>query len=226
MPKIVYLIGIYLALGYAAGLIHINHDSILELQLLVSLVPFALIGLLLGRAMRADAGFRKIGLLPRHPLRDLKWGVVGGILCFGLATVAGYAAIGLFYLLDEPIPNLAHDALQSLSTDFSFGRLMFLVFTAVILAPLVEEMTFRGVLQTSFMRLLNGQRWIAIVLTAAVFSVIHGNVVPTHGLVPLFVLGVMWGALYERTGSLLTPILAHAVFNAVNIAITLSLTPQ
>jgi membrane protease YdiL (CAAX protease family) len=45
--------------------------------------------------------------------------------------------------------------------------------------------------------------------------------VPWQGLIPLFVLGITFGYLYERTGSLLPPILAHAIFNAANIGIAL-----
>lgn len=69
-------------------------------------------------------------------------------------------------------------------------------------------------------------RWPALLVASAVFSVIHFSVVPWQGLISLFVLGLVFGYVYERTGSLLTPILAHAVFNAANITITLLLPDQ
>ena len=56
--------------------------------------------------------------------------------------------------------------------------------------------------------------------------VIHASVVPWQGLVSLFVLGLVFGYLYERTGSLLTPVIAHAVFNSFNNALTLLLPEQ
>lgn len=225
-PRVVYLIGTYLIMGYAALRMQVSSGAPLELQFALELAPFAMIGLLLGRARVAEAGFRKIGLLPRHPVRDLRWGLMGGIVGYGVAGLSAISVILLFNYLGEPAPEVAHQALVNLQEDFNLSRLILLIISAVIAAPLIEELVFRGVLQTSLMRLLKGQRWPAMVITALVFSAIHAWAVPTHGLVPLFVLGLVFGYLYERTGSLITPILAHAVFNAVNIAIALSMPEQ
>ncbi|MEM6258800.1 MAG: type II CAAX endopeptidase family protein [Planctomycetota bacterium] len=220
---LVYLAGIYLVMFYAALKLQVSSDAPFELQFAMELVPFAFIGLMLGRARRAEAGFRKLGLLPRWPGRDLRWGLVSGVVGFGLAGLSGLFAIQLFSLLNEPAPEVAHKTLVTLQTSFSLELLISIIVSAVIIAPLLEELVFRGVLQTSLMRWFKGRRWIAIVITAMVFSSIHGWVVPTQGLIPLFVLGLVWGYLYERTGSLVVPILSHAVFNAANIALALHL---
>lgn len=225
-PREFYLFGIFGVMVYAVVKLQTSPESPLELQFAIYLVPFLFVGLLLNRAIHTEAGFRTIGLLPRHPRRDLSTGLFGGILGYGLAGLSGFLTVKLFKLINEPVPQIAHESLVSLQEDFNPARLIVLFVTAVIAAPLIEETVFRGVLQTSLMRWMKGQRWIAIILSAAVFSSIHAWVVPTHSLVPLFVLGIVWGYLYERTGSLLAPILAHAVFNAANIGIALCMPEQ
>ncbi len=224
-PRVIYLVGTYLVMAYAVLKLQVGGDTGNELNAIVELAPVIFIGLLFGLAMRFDAGFRKIGLLPRHPIRDLRWGLLGGVIGFGLAGLAGIAAAWMMYLLDEPVPDVSHETLVVLRESFSVELLIGIVVSAVLVGPLIEELVFRGVLQTSLLRLMNGQRWLAILISALIFSAIHAWVVPMQALAPLFVLGLAFGYVYERTGSVLTPIIAHAVFNAMNIAIALTL-PQ
>ena len=87
--------------------------------------------------------------------------------------------------------------------------------TAVI-APITEECFFRGVFQTGLVNVLK-RRWLGVILTAAVFGAVHtgGASDPQpHVVLPLAVLGVLLGVLYLRTGSLVGPIVLHALFNA------------
>ena len=90
---------------------------------------------------------------------------------------------------------------------------------AMVLAPPVEEMFFRGIVypavkQAGFPRLA---LWGAAVL----FALMHFNVVT---FIPLLVLALALTALYEYTDNLLAPILAHALFNTANfILLSLSL---
>lgn len=189
----------------------------------VELLPFALTGLLISQAMYNDAGFRKIGLAPRHPWRDLGWTLIAIPMALGLAGVAGLMANTLSTWLNQPVQEVAHETLRMLREDPNAQMIVTVIISAVILAPLLEEIVFRGVLQTSLMRLLGGTRWPALLLTGLLFSVTHWWAVPWQGLLPLFVLGLVFGYLYERTGSLLTPILTHAGFNAANIAMALAM---
>lgn len=223
--------GLYVAAVAAIGVysllkLVVNRDTPMTILLVVEVIPYAIIGLLLGRARLADAGFRKIGLLPRWPKRDLGLGLLGGVVGLGLASGVGTLVNYLSELMKQPVDPVAHEMLKMLREEYSVSLLVNLIISAVILAPLVEEIVFRGVFQTSLLRLFNGRRWPTILIASAVFAVIHWAVVPWQGLIPLFTLGVIWGVLYERTGSLLPPILAHAVFNAANIALALSLPPQ
>lgn len=92
-----------------------------------------------------------------------------------------------------------------------------IAFTAIVLAPIVEEPLFRGILYQSCRDA--GHRWAGLVLTSLIFGVVHGNL-PT--LLPLSLFGAYQCWLYERTGNLLVCILTHAGFNAVFVLLTLT----
>jgi len=84
-------------------------------------------------------------------------------------------------------------------------------FAAVVLAPTAEEMLFRGILYP-FVKQLGHPR-AALWGTSILFGIIHFNL---GALAPLVCLALVWTWLYERTGNLLAPIIAHAMFNGVN----------
>ena len=93
------------------------------------------------------------------------------------------------------------------------------LFTIILLAPLIEEILFRGFLQT-FIRQHLGSRQ-AIGITSLLFALFH--YAPEQGLgnIPivgsLLVLALFLGFVYEKRGSLLAPITLHACFNSISV---------
>ena len=87
-----------------------------------------------------------------------------------------------------------------------------MAFTAVIMAPLVEEPIFRGYLYPVMKRWLGV--WPSLLITSLVFAAGHGNVAL---MLPLFVLGILLVLSYEFTGSILMPIAIHACFNGATV---------
>jgi len=83
---------------------------------------------------------------------------------------------------------------------------------AVLLAPLAEELLFRGILYPAIKRA--GFRRLALWGTSFLFALIHMNLVT---FAPLLLFALTLTLLYERTGNLLAPITAHAVFNILNL---------
>ncbi|WP_247701457.1 CPBP family intramembrane glutamic endopeptidase, partial [Ralstonia solanacearum] len=77
-----------------------------------------------------------------------------------------------------------------------------------LIAPVVEEMLFRGIILRSFLR--QYPPGVAIVHSAAVFGMAHLNV---YQFVLAFLLGLLLGKLYERTRSLLPGMLVHGCYN-------------
>jgi uncharacterized protein len=81
------------------------------------------------------------------------------------------------------------------------------LFSVVVVAPITEEFIFRGVLLHRW-----GVKWgirPAIVMTSILFGMLHSN------LIGLFVFGVVMALLYLSTRSLLVPMVAHALNNAI-----------
>lgn len=82
-----------------------------------------------------------------------------------------------------------------------------LVIMAVVLAPIVEEIFFRGYMYPVFkVHVGRHARWV----TAVVFSVAHLYVL---NFIPIFVLGWFLAYGYERAGDLRVPIIAHSFLN-------------
>ena len=79
---------------------------------------------------------------------------------------------------------------------------------AVIIAPIIEELFFRGFLLTFLKNYTS--TWLALVLSAGVFAFAHANL---GSAIQLWFLGIALGLAYEHTGSLLLPIGVHACFN-------------
>jgi uncharacterized protein len=92
-----------------------------------------------------------------------------------------------------------------------------MVLAAVISAPLVEEIIFRGFLYPVFKRFTDA--WVAAPLNALLFAVIHLHV---GSFIPLTLLALAFILAYEVTGCLLVPIFMHALFNAISTGLLLS----
>lgn len=107
----------------------------------------------------------------------------------------------------------AQDTVEAFRMSGSPAFRLMLGFTAVIIAPLTEELLFRGFLYGVIKR--STDRWFAAVFTAVIFAIVHFHV----GSVPqLFMLGLGLAIAYERSGCLLVPIFMHAMFNGWNVA--------
>ncbi len=83
------------------------------------------------------------------------------------------------------------------------------VFLAVGLAPIVEESFFRGYAYPVLKHYVKGH---AVWLSALLFAGVHLYVI---NFLPVFALGILLTLIYERTGSLAIPIVAHAAVNAL-----------
>jgi len=89
-----------------------------------------------------------------------------------------------------------------------------IVFMAVVLAPVTEELFFRGMLQNYLAGRLRSPAG-AIVICGLLFGLIHLPLLSM--VVPLAVLGIIIGWWYWRTDSLLQAVLVHALFNATTV---------
>ncbi len=87
-----------------------------------------------------------------------------------------------------------------------------LIILTCILAPILEEILFRGILQKSLIK-KGLQPYYAILLVSLIFGAVHGY---PWQFVGAFLLGSVLGLVYEKTQSLLMPILLHVFNNLIS----------
>lgn len=95
-----------------------------------------------------------------------------------------------------------------------FGTAVMVVY-AVAAAPVIEEFIFRGVLLQPLRRYGD---WFAILATSLLFSLLHGNL---SQIPAAFCIGLCFGFLAVKSGTLLPCMLVHALNNAVATCSTL-----
>lgn len=170
----------------------------------------------LWRAASVPGGLRELGVFPRELRRAAPVAAVAIVGGVGLVMAVNIGVSTLGEMFVEPTPRIGHELLLAMQRSRSPAALALLLLVALVLAPVLEEIIFRGLLQTSLLSASPPpRRWSVIVIASAWFALAHGQ--PWQVLPPLFVLGLVLGWLYERTGNLLPCIVLHAVFNAINV---------
>ena len=138
--------------------------------------------------------------------RALAWGAGAALVVLPLAYLL---QSGCAWLLEQAgVAPAPQHAVELLVKDGSLATRAVIGVFAVILAPIVEESLFRGLL----FPLLRDLGWprLALWSTAFLFGAIHLNLA---AFLPLSLFGATLAWLYLRTANLLAPIAAHAVFN-------------
>ena len=131
---------------------------------------------------------------------------IAGLLAAGIVFDVGLAVGGGWLDLDT------HWA-EWFDSDLAWGPAVAVavtLITTVVLAPVFEELIFRGLLYGSLRTRLGVAP--ALLLSAAVFALAHGY--SPVGFASVFLSGALWAWSYERTGSLLPAIGAHVANNA------------
>ncbi len=95
-----------------------------------------------------------------------------------------------------------------------WARRLVLGVAIILIAPVAEEMLFRGILYPAIKQ--SGYPQLALWGTSVFFGAIHLNLA---AFLPLTLLALVLVLLYERTNNLLAPIATHSLFNAANFAI-------
>ena len=91
-----------------------------------------------------------------------------------------------------------------------------IVISAVIIAPILEEWSFRRVIFGKLATVFSCP--IAMVLTSLLFSLMHGNMLHAPSL---FVMGMILQGIMRRSSSIICPVILHAAFNLFNVLLIL-----
>lgn len=95
----------------------------------------------------------------------------------------------------------------------SVGKLLLGLLIIAVIPAIGEELFFRGVVQSIFLRWTKNAHW-AVWITGVLFSFIHFQL---DGFVPRMLLGVVFGYLYVWSGNIWYPIWAHFVNNGITV---------
>lgn len=158
-------------------------------------------------------GLSGFGLSTRRLRRDLLI-VVAMLLAFEpIALLLMWLAQAVMLALGIRPPD--HAFIQYLHDPVTPRAILPLLWIGpVLLAPLSEELFFRGLLQTVLRRTFRS-RLLAVLVAAAIFGLAHFK--QPQAVLPLAAFGLFTGFVYERTGSLVGPLVFHGAFNLKNL---------
>jgi len=150
------------------------------------------------------------GFHTTEPATAVAYGVLAGALFvpagWALESLSGYL-MELVHLnaKDQQIIEELQDPTLNLPEKAVLGMIV------VFIAPLAEEMLFRGLLYPALKQL--GRPRMALWASSALFALVHFNV---ETFMPLLIFALVLVRLYETFQNLLAPVVAHALFNAAN----------
>ena len=140
------------------------------------------------------------------------WGFRRPTKAYFWVVPVGLLAVYAFSIVHDLIVNPKQQAIISDFPHTTLGAAMF-VLVAVVMAPLFEEVIFRGFLFRGF---ANSWGWVwGALASAAIFGAAH---LQLDVFLPLAALGFVLAWAYHRTGSLWTCITMHALFNLIAVA--------
>lgn len=141
-------------------------------------------------------------------------GLIGLFTIYHLIILAGLITQAILQLTElpldteQPAVRLMREALGLWFEQQKIGPLALMLFQAVILAPLWEELFFRGTLYPWLKSILG--RLGAMILSSTVFAVVH---VHAASFLSLMVLAMTLCLVYERRGRLADAVFLHLFFN-------------
>jgi membrane protease YdiL (CAAX protease family) len=231
-------------------------NGLAEIVLLI-LVPVVV-------TITSGANLRDLGLSFDDWWRQVVYGVIATLIAAPPVYAIQFGAAKIWV----PGELEKHPLSKMIEHEWSVGVGWLAVVTAVVLAPMFEELVFRGLIQTWLTKLFNrsvrlrgmpapaeadsqaalepgieaeswapggpdvialgpqptvaeplriespGRTGLAIVLTSVLFAYVHAPQWPAP--IALFVLALVIGTVYHRTGSLITAVFMHATFNGIS----------
>ena len=118
---------------------------------------------------------------------------------------------GLFFFINSVLNLMPQSWLADYSESSSFiaeGSLLLSLFTKGLLAPISEELTFRGLMLSRFNKAM--PKWLGILISSVVFGLIHGQAL---WFCYALLIGVVFCLVAIRTGSILSSMMLHILFN-------------
>lgn len=149
-----------------------------------------------------------------YALDSNNFGARGG---FAMAVIVSIATLAAAFVC-EPVSVMLPDMPETLKKSLELlmdGPLWAALLSVSVFAPLFEEWLCRGLVLRGLMKHMNPTG--AILVSAAFFAILHMN--PWQAI-PAFLLGILFGYVYYRTGSLKLTMLMHCVNNTFSLLLS------
>ena len=149
-----------------------------------------------------------------YALDSNNFGTKGG---FAMAVIVSIATLAAAFVC-EPVSVMLPDMPETLKKSLELlmdGPLWAALLSVSVFAPLFEEWLCRGLVLRGLMKHMNPTG--AILVSAAFFAILHMN--PWQAI-PAFLLGILFGYVYYRTGSLKLTMLMHCVNNTFSLLLS------
>lgn len=153
--------------------------------------------------------------LTRSYLLSKPWGTLLWVALFSLGTI-----IPLSFLYEQLGIEMDENTQQIFT---SLMKEPWGYVAVGILAPLAEEVVFRGAILRTLLGIMSKKNhWVAIIISAALFGLAHFN---EAQFINALLMGLLLGWMYYRTGSLVPGILLHWINNTMAYVLT-NIMPQ
>lgn len=215
---------LFVTLPFSATLLFPYADPTGQMTSLTLAVSFAILLMMAGVVLFAysqrDLLPEALGLQPKHPAQVISWSV--GFYVLFILILMGLNGAGME---DWLTARLGEQQSQAVVTEMinavDVQKKLILIIGACVIAPVAEEIVFRGYLYPVVKRFT--EPVVAALFSGIIFGAIHGN---AWAMIPLSIFGVLLAVLFEKSGSIWACILCHALFNGINTIFMLTMGDQ
>ena len=208
---ILFFVGAFLGILISAGLaLGISQDFAMTYGLVI-VYPVQFIPAMLYASAVSQ---RNMGFEPEYPLDNNNFGGRSGL---SMALIVSVMAISAAFVI-EPVSMLLpemSEARKMAMEQMLKGPVWIVLISVSVFAPFFEEWLCRGIILRGLLKKMK-PGW-AIVISALVFGLIHMNL---WQAIPAFIIGVVLGYVYYKTGSLKLTMLMHCVNNTLSVILS------
>ena len=208
---ILFFVGAFLGILISAGLaLGISQDFAMTYGLVI-VYPVQFIPAMLYASAVSQ---RNMGFEPEYPLDNNNFGGRSGL---SMALIVSVIAISAAFVT-EPVSMLLpemSEARKIAMEQMLKGPVWIVLISVSVFAPFFEEWLCRGIILRGLLKKMK-PGW-AIVISALIFGLIHMNL---WQAIPAFIIGVILGYVYYKTGSLKLTMLMHCVNNTLSVILS------
>lgn len=157
---------------------------------------------------------RNEGFIESYTVDNNNFGSHKGITMAFVATVLAIATAFIIDPVGRLLPDMSEE-MEALMKQLLGGPAWVTLISVSIFAPFFEEWLCRGVVLRGLLKKV-GPAW-AIIISALFFAAIHMNL---WQAIPAFIMGLVFGYVYYKTGSLKLTMLMHCVNNTLAFAVS------